>query len=62
MDVMERNCSRLLSLINNLIDYAKIENNSYTLNKKDENIVYLVEEIVLDMKDYIEGKGIESNI
>ena len=39
MDVMERNCSRLLSLINNLIDYAKIENNSYTLNKKDENIV-----------------------
>ncbi len=59
MDVMERNCSRLLSLINNLIDYAKIENNSYTLNKKDENIVYLVEEIVLDMKDYIEGKGID---
>ena len=59
MEVMERNCSRLLSLINNLIDYAKIENNSYTLNKKDENIVYLVEEIVLDMKDYIEGKGID---
>ena len=28
-------------------------------NKKDENIVYLVEEIVLDMKDYIEGKGID---
>ena len=59
IEVMERNCSRLLSLINNLIDYAKIENNSYTLNKKDENIVYLVEEIVLDMKDYIEGKGID---
>lgn len=59
MEVMERNCSRLLNLINNLIDYAKIENNSYTLNKKDENIVYLVEEIVLDMKDYIEGKGID---
>ena len=58
---MERNCSRLLSLINNLIDHTKIENNSYILNKKDENIVYLVEETVLDMKDYIEEKGLESN-
>lgn len=47
MEVMERNCSRLLSLINNLIDYAKIENNSYTLNKKDENIVYLVKKSFL---------------
>ena len=59
---MDRNCSRLLSLINNLIDHTKIENNSYIINKKDEDIVYLVEETVLDMKDYIEEKGLESNI
>ena len=56
---MDRNCSRLLSLINNLIDHTKIENNSYIINKKDEDIVYLVEETVLDMKDYIEEKGLE---
>ncbi|WP_071120232.1 ligand-binding sensor domain-containing protein [Romboutsia timonensis] len=61
MGIMDRNCSRLLSLINNLIDHTKIENNSYIINKKDEDIVYLVEETVLDMKDYIEEKGLELN-
>ena len=59
MGIMDRNCSRLLSLINNLIDHTKIENNSYIINKTDEDIVYLVEETVLDMKDYIEEKGLE---
>ena len=59
MGIMDRNCSRLLGLINNLIDHTKIENNSYIINKKDEDIVYLVEETVLDMKDYIEEKGLE---
>ena len=59
MDMMDRNTSRLLNLINNLIDNSKIENNSYVLTKKDEDIIYLVEEAVLDMKEYIESKGIE---
>lgn len=59
MDIMDKNCSRLLSLINNLIDYEKIENNNYIMNKKDEDIVYLVEEAVLEMKDYIEENGLE---
>ena len=59
MGIMDRNCSRLLSLINNLIDHTKIENNSYIINKKDEDIVYLVEETVLDIKYYIEEKGLE---
>lgn len=59
MDVMNRNCNRLLSLINNLIDYAKIENNNYVIDKESVNIVYLVEETVLDMKDYIEEKEVE---
>ena len=59
MDIMDRNCNRLLGLINNLIDYTKIENNNYTIHKQSEDIVYLVEETVLDMKDYIEEKGLE---
>ena len=59
MDIMERNTSRLLNLINNIIDNTKIENNSYILTKEETNIVYLVEDTVLDMKDYIEEKGIE---
>lgn len=59
MDIMNRNCNRLLNLINNLIDYTKIENNNYIVIKQETNIVYLVEETVLDMKDYIEEKGLE---
>lgn len=59
MDIMNRNCNRLLSLINNLIDYTKIENNHYILDKQSVDIVYLVEETVLDMKDYIEENGLE---
>lgn len=59
MDIMDRNCSRLLNLINNLIDYSKMENENYVITKKTTDIVYLVEETVLDMKDYIEEKGLE---
>ena len=59
MDIMDRNCNRLLSLINNLIDYTRIENNNYIIYKQSVNIVYLVEETVLDMKDYIEENGLE---
>ena len=59
MDIMSRNCNRLLNLINNLIDYTKIENNNYIVIKQETDIVYLVEETVLDMKDYIEEKGLE---
>ena len=59
MDIMNRNCNRLLTLINNLIDYTKIDNNSYVIEKQSVDIVYLVEETVLEMKDYTEEKGIE---
>ena len=59
MDVMERNTSRLLNLINNIIDNKKIDNGSYILTKEETDIVYLVEETVMDMKGYIEEKGIE---
>ncbi|WP_294407315.1 two-component regulator propeller domain-containing protein [uncultured Clostridium sp.] len=59
MGIMDRNCKRLLNLINNLIDYSKMENESYVITKKTTDIIYLVEETVLDMKDYIEEKGIE---
>ena len=59
LDLMDRNTDRLLNLINNLIDNSKLENDNYVLIKKDEDIIYLVEETVLDMKDYIEEKGID---
>ncbi|MDV4151466.1 two-component regulator propeller domain-containing protein [Clostridium sp. AL.422] len=59
MDTVKRNSDRLLKLINNIIDTSKIEAGSYRLDIKEHNIVYLVEDVVLSMKDYIESKGIE---
>lgn len=59
MTIMKRNCDRLINLIDNIIYTSKIESGSYKLNIKENNIVYLVEEVALSMKDYIEEKGIE---
>ena len=59
MQVVRRNTKRLLNLINNLIDTSKIESGSYKLKIKEHDIVYVVEEATLSLKDYIERKGIE---
>lgn len=59
MNTLRRNSDRLLKLINNIIDTSKIESGAYKLNIKEYDVVYLVEEIVLSMKDFIEANGIE---
>ncbi|MPQ42433.1 ligand-binding sensor domain-containing protein [Clostridium tarantellae] len=57
--IMKKNTDRLLALINNLIDVSKIQYGNYPLNFKEVDIVYLVEETALSLKDYVQGKGIE---
>ena len=59
MMVMRRNTKRLLNLINNLIDTTKIDHGKYKINLTQNDIVYVVEEAALSLKDYIETKGIE---
>ena len=59
MDVIRKNANRLLNLINNLIDGSKIENGNYKIDLEDNDIVYIVEEATLSLKDYIQSKGIE---
>ena len=59
MSVLNRNSKRLLSLINNIIDTAKIDAGFYKLNITENDIVYLVEEVVLSMKDFAENSGLE---
>ena len=58
MQVIRRNTNRLLKLINNIIDTSKIESGTYQLQIKENDIVYIVEEATLSLKDYIERKGI----
>ena len=59
MHVIRRNTKRLLHLINNIIDTAKIESGTYQFKMSENDIVYVVEEAALSLKDYIERKGIE---
>ena len=62
MDIMGRNCNRLLNIINNIIDTSKLQSNNYVITPKKEDIVFIVEETILGLKDYIESKGIEFTI
>ena len=59
MDALRGNSKRLLKLINDIIDTTKIEAGMYRLDITNNDIVYLVEELALSMKDFIESKGIE---
>ena len=51
MGISEKNIERLLHLINNLIDTEKIENGNYKIDIADHDIVYIVEEAALTLKD-----------
>lgn len=59
IDISERNCNRLLNLVNNILDHTKLQNRMYTLNLKEVDIIYLVEETSLTLIDYIKFKSIE---
>ena len=58
MVIMRNNTKRLLKIINDLIDSSKIEHGSYRIDIKEVDIVYLVEEAALSLREYIEEKGI----
>lgn len=59
MDVIDKNSKRLLNLINNIIDSTKLQNGQYMVQLEKYDIVYIVEETVLGLRDFIENKGIE---
>lgn len=58
MSTLSGNSKRLLNLINNIIDTSKIDSGSYRLNKKDVDIVSLVEDTALSMVELANVKNI----
>lgn len=59
MGIIKKNSNNLLKVINDLIDSSKISSGVYKLNIEETDIVYLVEEVALSMKTYIEGNKLE---
>ena len=59
MSIIKKNSKTLLKVINDLIDNSRIQAGAYTLKIEETDIVYLVEEITLSMKSYIESNEID---
>ena len=59
LNVMYSNTNRLLKLINQLLEFRKIEENKYTLHCKNADIVDLLKKIFLRFKPYADGRNIE---
>ncbi|WP_026884758.1 hybrid sensor histidine kinase/response regulator [Clostridium akagii] len=57
-NIMKQNCFRLLRLVNNLIDITKMDLGYFDINRTNNNIICLVEDITLSVADYIENKGL----
>ena len=53
INIISKNCGNLLKIINDIIDSSKIETGHYKINKKNNDIVYLVEETALNMLSLI---------
>ncbi len=56
---INQNSDRLIRLINNLIDITKFDSGFYEYKCKNENIVYVVEDIVFATVDYANEKNLE---
>ena len=58
MNIISKNCDNLLKIINDIIDSSKIETGKYKIYKKNNDIVYIVEEAALNMSKFIEENGL----
>lgn len=58
IDIMNRNCYRLLRLISNLIDITRLNTGNYTLNLENRDIVKIVRNITLSAAELAEQNDI----
>ena len=59
MNIIKRNSYKILKLINNLIDTSRLENNYYKLEKRNMDIVSMIEGTVECIERYSLGKNIQ---
>lgn len=59
LKTMKQNCLRMIRLINNLLDITKLDSGFIKINKKNGDIISVIEDIVQSMAAYIKSKGIE---
>lgn len=58
-DIIKRNTLKMIKLVDNLIDTTKLEKKFYRLNKKNIDIVSMVENIVDSVEKYAQQKEIQ---
>jgi ligand-binding sensor domain-containing protein/DNA-binding response OmpR family regulator/nitrogen-specific signal transduction histidine kinase len=59
LNIIERNSQRLLALVNQLLDFRKVEENGFTLSIRKYNLHQLVTGIVERFRPSMESKSIE---
>ncbi|MCT8977148.1 ATP-binding protein [Clostridium sp. CX1] len=57
-NIINQNSLRLLRLINNLIDTTKIDGNYLSLHLTKGDIIYVIEELVQSVADFVNSQGI----
>ena len=58
IEIIKRNSFKMLKLINNLIDSSKIKNNYYKLNKKNIDIVTMIENTISCIEKFASERNI----
>jgi len=58
LDVMKKNCYRLMRLINNILDMTILDSGFLKLNLKNYNIVSVVEDVTMSVATFAESKQI----
>lgn len=57
LNIIERNCKRLLSLVNQLLDFKKVEQSGFNVTFRPVDITTLLESVVTRFKPSVEQKG-----
>lgn len=58
-NVVNKNCYRLIKIINNIVDLSKSKSGMLTLELNNVNIVNVIRNIVLSVSDYVESKELK---